>query len=113
MNNMHVKKGDVVVVNAGVDKGVKGKVLEAMPKDNKVVVEGVNIRIKHTRPKKAGEEGGLIKKECPVDASKVNLYCSKCNAPRRVKIELVEENKKGKKEIKKIRHCAKCGEEIK
>ena len=78
MSNMHVKKDDVVVVNSGADKGKKGKVLEVIPKDNKVVVEGVNIRTKHTKPRKAGEEGGLVKKECAVNASKVNLYYSKC-----------------------------------
>lgn len=106
MSNMHVKKDDVVVVNSGADKGKKGKVLEAMPKDNKVVVEGVNIRTKHTKPRRAGEEGGLVKKECAIDASKVNLYCSKCKAPRRAKAEL-------KKDGTKIRVCVKCGEEIK
>ena len=105
MSNMHVKKDDVVVVNSGADKGKKGKVLEVMPKDNKVVVEGVNIRTRHTKPRKAGEEGGLIKKECAVNASKVNLYCSKCKAPRRAKAEI-------KKDGTKIRVCAKCGEEI-
>ena len=57
MNNMHVKKGDIVMVNSGADKGKKGKVLNASPKNNKVVVEGVNVRSKHTKPRKAGEQG--------------------------------------------------------
>ena len=106
MSSMHVKKGDVVVVNSGADAGKKGKVLLASPKDNKVVVEGVNIRTKHTKPRKAGEAGGLVKSECAINASKVNLYCSKCKAGRRTKSEL-------KKDGTKVRVCTKCGEEIK
>lgn len=106
MNNMHVKKGDVVVVNSGADAGKKGKVLEAMPKDNKVVVEGVNVRTKHVKPRKVGEAGGLVKVELAINASKVNLYCSKCNAPVRAKKEI-------KKDGTKVRVCAKCGTEFK
>ena len=104
--SMHVKKGDTVVVNSGVDAGKKGKVLEAMPKDNKVVVEGVNVRSKHTKPRKAGETGGIVKVESAINASKVNLYCPKCKAGRRVKAEF-------SKDGAKIRVCTKCGEEIK
>ena len=104
--SMHVKKGDVVVVNSGVDAGKKGKVLEAMPSDNKVVVEGVNVRSKHTKPRRAGEAGGIIKAECAINASKVNLYCPKCKAGRRVKAEF-------SKDGAKTRVCTKCGEEIK
>lgn len=106
MSNMHVKKGDVVVVNAGTDKGTKGKVLEAMPKQNKVVVEGVNVRTKHVKPRRAGEAGGLVKSELAINASKVNLYCSKCDAPRRAKMEI-------KKDGTKVRVCTKCGTEFK
>lgn len=106
MSNMHVKKGDVVVVNSGADAGKKGKVLEAMPKDNRVVVEGVNVRTKHVKPRRAGEAGGLVKGELAINASKVNLYCSKCNAPVRAKKEV-------KKDGTKVRVCAKCGTEFK
>lgn len=106
MSSMHVKKGDVVVVNSGTDAGKKGKVLSANPKDNKVVVEGVNIRTKHTKPRRAGEAGGLVKSECAINASKVNLYCSKCKTGRRTRVEL-------KKDGTKVRVCTKCGEEIK
>lgn len=106
MSSMHVKKGDVVVVNSGADKGKKGKILLASPKENKVVVEGVNIRTKHTKPRKAGEAGGLVKKEVAINASKVNVYCPKCQAGRRTKAEI-------KKDGTKVRVCAKCGEEIK
>lgn len=106
MSNMHVKKGDVVVVSSGADAGKKGKVLEAMPKDNKVVVEGVNVRTKHVKPRRAGEAGGLVKGELAINASKVNLYCSKCDAPRRARKEI-------KKDGTKVRVCTKCGTEFK
>ncbi len=104
--NMHVKKGDMVIVNSGADKGKKGKILTAIPSNNRVVVEGVNVRTKHTKPKKAGEAGGIIKSEVAVNASKVNLFCSKCSKGTRTKIEL-------KKDGTKIRVCSKCGNEIK
>ncbi len=106
MNNLHIKKGDTVMINSGVDKGKKGKVLTVIPKDNKVVVEGVNVRTKATKPRKQGEQGGLIKAEVAINASKANPYCSKCGKGTRVKINT-------KKDGSKVRVCAKCGEEIK
>lgn len=106
MNNLHVKKGDTVVVNSGADKNKKGKVLEVLPKDNKVVVEGVNVRTKHVKPKRAGEAGGIIKSEVAINASKVNPLCSKCGKGVRTKTLI---NKDGSK----VRACAKCGTEIK
>lgn len=106
MNNIHVKKGDTVMVNSGADKGKKGKVLKAMPSDNKVVVEGVNVRTKHVKPRKQGEAGGIVKAEVAINASKVNVYCDKCKKGVRIKHE-------EKKDGTKVRVCAKCGSEIK
>ena len=106
MNNLHIKKGDTVMINSGADKGKKGKVLEVNPKDNKVVVEGVNIRSKHTKPRRAGEAGGIVKVEGAINASKANPFCSKCGKGTRVKSSV-------KKDGTKVRVCAKCGEEIK
>ena len=106
MNNLHVKKGDTVMINSGVDKGKKGKVLTVSPKDNKIVVEGVNVRSKHTKPRKAGEPGGIIKVECAINASKANVFCSKCGKGVRTKVQI---NKDGTK----TRVCAKCNTEIK
>ncbi|MBQ9279631.1 MAG: 50S ribosomal protein L24 [Clostridia bacterium] len=106
MSSMHVKKGDTVVVNSGSDKGKKGKVLVAYPKTNKVLVEGVNVRSKHTKPKKAGEAGGIVKSEVAINASKVNVLCSKCGKGVRTKIEIAKDGTK-------TRVCAKCGAEIK
>ena len=106
MNSLHIKKNDTVMINSGADKGKKGKVLEVIPKDNKIVVEGVNVRSKHTKPKKAGEAGGIIKVEVAINASKANLYCAKCGKGTRVKSSTDSNGKK-------IRVCAKCGAEIK
>ena len=71
---MHVKKGDKVQIISGQDKGHVGEILKAFPKENKVIVEGANIRIKHQIATQLGGESGRIEKECPIDASKVLLY---------------------------------------
>ena len=106
MNKMHVKKGDTVIVNSGADKGKKGKVLQAMPADNKVVVEGVNVRTKHVKPRKQGEAGGIVKSEIAMNASKVNVYCEKCKQGVRIKHAEMKDGTK-------VRVCTKCGSEIK
>ena len=101
---MNIKKDDKVVVLSGKDKGKQGKVLIADPKAGKVVVEGVNVATKHQKPQKQGQEGGIIKVETPIYASKVQLVCPKCGKATRVghKIE----------NGKKSRVCKKCGAEI-
>jgi len=99
-----VKAGDTVVVNSGDDKGKKGKVLEVSRGEGKVIVEGINIVTKHVKPRRQGEEGGLIKTEGAFYASKVNVYCAKCDKGVRVSHKVVDG--------KKIRVCAKCGEEL-
>ncbi len=68
---MHVKKGDNVIVLAGKDKGKKGKIVRSMPKENKVVVEGINLMKKHQRPRKSGEKGQVLSMAMPLNASNV------------------------------------------
>ena len=101
---MNIKKNDTVIVLSGKDKGKKGKVLVAMPKDNKVIVEGVNVATCHTKPRKQGEEGGIMKREAAIAACKVQVVCPKCSKGTRVahKIE----------GGKKTRVCKHCGAEI-
>ena len=101
---MNVKKGDTVIVLSGKDKGKQGKVLSVLPKESKVIVEKVNIVSRHTKPRKQGEEGGILKKEAPIYACKVQKVCPKCNKPTRIghKVE----------GGKKVRVCKKCGAEI-
>ena len=102
---MRIKKGDTVKILSGNDKGKTGEVLSVIPKTNKIVVKGVKIRKKHIKPRKQGEEGGIIPVECAIPSSKANVVCSKCG--KATKIGYVEE--KGEK----VRVCKKCGAKIK
>jgi len=99
------KREDEVVVISGDDKGKRGKVIEIAPKEGKLLVSGVNIVSKHVKPRKQGEPGGIIKTEGPIYASKVMPYCSKCGKGARV-------NSKTSDSKKRVRICAKCGEEL-
>ena len=88
MNKMSIKKDDLVVVLSGKDKGKQGKVLEVMPKSSKVIVEKVNMVSRHTKPRKQGEEGGIVKREAAIYASKVQVVCPKCDKGTRVAYKL-------------------------
>ena len=101
MNKMSIKKDDVVVVLSGKDKGKQGKVLGTVPSEAKVVVEGINMVTCHIKPRRQGEEGGIVKREAAIYASKVQVVCPKCGKGTRVahKIE----------DGKKVRICKKCG----
>ena len=101
---MNIRKDDKVVVLSGKDKGKQGKILTADPKAAKVIVEGVNVATKHQKPRKQGEEGGIIKVETPIYASKVQLVCPKCGKATRVAHKIADG--------KKVRVCKKCGAEI-
>ena len=101
---MNIKKNDTVIVLSGKDKGVKGKVLTAMPSTNMVIVENVNVATCHTKPRKQGETGGIVKRETPIRSCKVALYCEKCGKGVRVGYSVEGD--------KKVRVCRKCGAEI-
>ena len=105
MNKMSIKKNDTVIVLSGKDKGKQGKVLEAMPADRKVIVEGINMVTRHTKPRKQGEQGGILQKEAPIYACKVQKVCPKCNKPTRPAHKLLADGKK-------VCVCKKCGAEI-
>lgn len=81
---LHVKTGDTVVVLSGKDKGKQGKVLEVSIKEQKVIVEGLNIATKHVKPRQMGQQGGIVNVEAPLYASKVNVVCPKCGKPTRL-----------------------------
>lgn len=102
---MKIKKGDNVQVLSGNDKGKTGEVLEVIPKTQKVVVKGVNVRKKHIKPRKQGEEGGIIPVECSIHSSKVNVVCPKCGKTTRVGYQIEGDNK--------VRICKKCGAKLK
>ena len=105
MAKMSVKKGDQVQILSGKDKGKQGEVLRALPSEGKVVVEGVAIVKKATRPTPANQQGGIIEQEAAIDASNVMLICPSCGKPTRVGHG---KNSEGKK----VRICKKCGAEF-
>ena len=101
---MNIRKDDKVVVLSGKDKGKEGKVLSANPKAGKVIVEGVNVASKHVKPKKQGDQGGIIKMETPIYTCKVMVVCPKCGKPTRVAHKLADG--------KSVRVCKKCGADL-
>ena len=102
---MNIRKDDTVIVLSGDDKGVKGKVIAVSPKEGKVIVEKVNMIHKHVKPRKQGDVGGIVDAEGAIYASKVALYCAKCDKGVRVQAGT---DKNGNK----IRVCANCGAEL-
>ena len=91
---MNIKKNDKVKIIAGKDKGKTGKVIQVLPKYNKVVIEGLNIKFKNLRPRKQGEKGQKIEYPGPVDLSNILLSCPKCNKNTRVGMKVLENKKK-------------------
>lgn len=99
---MHVKKGDKVQVIAGKDKGNTGVILKALPKEDKVIVEGINKVKKHTKPSQTNQQGGIIEFEAPIHVSNVQILDPKTKQPTRVGYKVVND--------KKVRFAKKSGE---
>lgn len=106
---MKIRKGDIVLVIKGKYQGKTGKVLKAIPKERRVVVEGVNIVKKHRRPRKEGEKGEIWETPAPIAVANVKLICKKCKKATRVgyRIEMKKRGEKTKRT--KTRICKKCG----
>ena len=104
MAGAKIKKGDTVVVRSGKDKGRTGTVLQVLPKDEKVVVAGVNIAVRHRKPSQQNPQGGIDRFEAPMAISKVALADPKDGKPTRVRFE--------EKDGKKVRVAVKSGETI-
>lgn len=98
---MRIKKGDTVKILAGRDRGKTGKVVRAIPRDHAVVVEGVNLLVKHLRPRRGGEKGQRVQFPAPLPASRVMLVCPKCAVPTRVGSKILEDRSKQ-------RRCVRC-----
>jgi large subunit ribosomal protein L24 len=118
---MKIRKGDTVHILAGKDRGKEGRVIDARPRDGKVLVENLNLVKRHTRPRPLANasrmggqqmsEGGIISRPAPLPVSRVMLVCPTCKRPTRVGIEVREVKNEG---IRKVRICkrADCGQDI-
>jgi len=102
---MKIRKGDTVKILAGKYKGKEGKVLKAIPAKSKIIVEGINFKVKHMKPTQKNPQGGILEKEAPMHVSNAMLVCKKCGAATRIAMKVLED---GTKE----RICKKCGEII-
>lgn len=102
----HIKKGDLVYVNAGVDRGKQGKVLEVLPEKERAIVEGINMVSKHTKPNAANPQGGIIKKEAPIHISNLNVIDPSTNEPTKIGRKLDEKGNL-------VRYAKKSGEILK
>jgi len=98
---MKIQKGDNVLIISGKDRGKKGKVTHCLLSQNKIIVEGANIVVRHTRPKRQGEKGQKIELAAPLDVSNAQLICPKCSKPARVSFKILDD--KTKKRL-----CKKC-----
>ena len=105
MSKMKLRKGDMVIVNSGTEKGKKGEIIKVDLKNSKVLVKGINVRTMHVKARKQGQESGIIKREAPINVSKVNFYCEKCGKGVKLGIKVSEDGSKS-------RYCKKC-EEVK
>ncbi len=101
MNATRIKKGDTVVIISGKDKGREGKILTVYPKEARILVEGINMRKRHRRPRRAGEKGSIIQVATPLASAKAMPKCSNCGKPTRVGFKFLESGTKS-------RVCKKC-----
>lgn len=102
---MKIRRNDTVLVIAGKDKGRKGKVRRASPKEGRIVVEGINMIKQHLKARAPARQAGIVEREAPLAVSKTMLVCNKCNRAARVGFRFLEDGKK-------VRYCHRCGETI-
>jgi len=105
INKVHVKKGDTVMIISGDDKGKKGKVLDVSRAEGKIIIEGRNMVKKHIKPRKMGQQGGIISAEGAIYSSKVMLVCPKCGKPTRIGHQVFGDGSKS-------RVCRRCGDTL-
>jgi large subunit ribosomal protein L24 len=102
---MRIHKGDQVIVRSGKDKGKKAEVVRAFPRSDKVILEGVNVAKRHSKPTRATQQGGVIDKFMPVHVSAVALWCKSHDGPARAGMKIESDGEK-------VRVCRKCGAEL-
>ncbi|WP_337865475.1 50S ribosomal protein L24 [Ignavibacterium sp.] len=99
---MKIKKNDTVMVIAGNDRGKTGKVLKVFPKESRVIVEGINLRKRHTKPSQKNPQGGILEKEAPIHVSNVMIIDPKTNESTRIGAKIILDEKTGKKKIARV-----------
>jgi large subunit ribosomal protein L24 len=99
---MKIKKNDMVMVISGNDRGKTGKVLKVFPKNNRVIIEGINIRKRHTKPSQKSPQGGILEKEASINASNVMMLEPKSNEPTRLGAQIILDEKSGKKKRARV-----------
>ena len=107
---MKIKKNDMVMIIAGNDRGKTGKILKVFPKTDKVIIEGINMRKRHTKPTQKNPQGGILEKEAPIHASNIMMLDPKSNEPTRLGAQIILDEKTGKK--KRARVSKASGEMI-
>jgi large subunit ribosomal protein L24 len=101
---MRIRKGDMVEVLSGKDRGKRGQVMRVLPQENRVIVDGVNVAKRHQKPTKRTMQGGIIDKDMPVAAAAVGIVCRDCG-PTRIGMRFDEQGRK-------VRVCRKCGGDL-
>ena len=105
---MNVRKNDSVTVVSGNSLGKQGKVLKVFPKENRIIIEGVNVMKRHSRPSQKNPQGGIVQKEAPINLSNVMVVCPKCGKNTRIGNAVVKDATSGRD--KKMRVCKHCNE---
>ena len=105
---MKIHKSDNVIVISGNSRGKNGKVLKVFRENGRVIIEGVNIIKRHSRPSQKNPQGGIVQKEAPIHASNVMVICPKCSKPSRVGRHSVTDSQTGRKQMMRV--CRKCEE---
>ncbi len=99
---MKIRKNDTVMVISGNDKGKTGKVLKVFPKESKIIIEGINLRKRHTKASQKNPQGGIIEKEAPINASNVMILDPKTSETTRIGSKIILDDKTGKKKIVRV-----------
>jgi len=101
---MRIRKGDKVIVRSGKYRGHRSEVMRALPDEGRVVLQGVNVAKRHTKPTRTTTQGGIIDKSMPMPVSAVSLLCDSCHEPTRIGMKIDDQGHK-------VRVCRKCGAE--
>lgn len=99
---MKIRKNDMVMVVAGNDRGKTGKILKVFPSAGRVIIEGINLRKRHTKPNRNNPQGGIQEKEAPINASNVMILDPKTNEPTRIGSQIILDEKTGKRKIARV-----------